>query len=138
MRARRQKRLAEDERFLESVPKKNWVVVKLRCWEDEVDQKKKRKQQNTANNVKCEIFFKKNSGTGGGIKVIKKVTKFTDTIMTSPAATLTDLEATAINETSNIHYSRPATIFAAVAASIFTFVGITGNLQTVLALLTTF
>ena len=47
--------------------------------------------------------------------------------MTSPAATLTDLEATAFNETSNIHYSRPATIFAAVAASIFTFVGITGK-----------
>ena len=47
--------------------------------------------------------------------------------MTSPAATLTDFEATAINETSNIHYSRPATIFAAVAASIFTFVGITGK-----------
>jgi len=55
--------------------------------------------------------------------------------MTSPAATLTDFEATAINETSNIHYSRPATIFAAVAASIFTFVGITGNLLTVVALL---
>ena len=50
-----------------------------------------------------------------------------DTKMTSPAATLTDLEATAFNETSNIHYSRPATIFAAVAASIFTFVGITGK-----------
>jgi len=55
--------------------------------------------------------------------------------MTSPAATLTDLEAMAFNETSNIHYSRPATIFAAVAASIFTFVGITGNLLTVVALL---
>ena len=53
--------------------------------------------------------------------------KFTKFKMTSPAATLTDFEATAINETSNIHYSRPATIFAAVAASIFTFVGITGK-----------
>ena len=53
--------------------------------------------------------------------------EFKDTKMTSPAATLTDLEATAFNETSNIHYSRPATIFAAVAASIFTFVGITGK-----------
>ena len=49
--------------------------------------------------------------------------------MTSPAAAnLAEdgLEA-AVNETA-IHYSRPATIFAAVAASIFTFVGITGKL----------
>lgn len=56
--------------------------------------------------------------------------------MTSPAAAaVTASQASgedfedileAANETS-IHYSRPATIFAAVAASIFTFVGITGK-----------
>jgi len=34
-----------------------------------------------------------------------------------------------------IHYSRPTTVFAAVAASIFTVVGVTGNLLTVVALL---
>jgi len=34
-----------------------------------------------------------------------------------------------------IHYSRPTTIFAAVAASIFTVIGVTGNLLTVVALL---
>ena len=50
--------------------------------------------------------------------------------MTAPATVAASfnseaLEAT-INETA-IHYSRPATIFAAVAASIFTFVGITGK-----------
>jgi len=41
----------------------------------------------------------------------------------------------AIFNGTSIHYSRSATIFAAVAASIFTFVGITGNLLTVVALL---
>ncbi len=48
--------------------------------------------------------------------------------MTSPIPTA-DGDATAIeavNETS-IHYTRPATIFAAVSASIFTFVGISGK-----------
>jgi len=35
----------------------------------------------------------------------------------------------------NIYYSRPATVFAAVAASIFTIVGVLGNLLTVVALL---
>lgn len=52
-----------------------------------------------------------------------------DKIMTSPAAPLSTEDEDifeAANETS-IHYSRPATIFAAVAASIFTFVGITGK-----------
>lgn len=39
------------------------------------------------------------------------------------------------SSSASIHYSRSATIFAAVAASIFTFVGITGNLLTVVALL---
>ncbi|XP_059099520.1 protein trapped in endoderm-1-like isoform X2 [Tigriopus californicus] len=39
------------------------------------------------------------------------------------------------NETVVIHFSRPATIFAAVCASIFTVVGIAGNLLTVVALL---
>lgn len=34
-----------------------------------------------------------------------------------------------------IHYSRPTTIFAAVAASIFTVIGVSGNLLTVVALL---
>lgn len=52
--------------------------------------------------------------------------------MTSPAAPLSTEDEDifeAANETSmsSIHYSRPATIFAAVAASIFTFVGITGK-----------
>lgn len=56
--------------------------------------------------------------------------------MTSPAAPLSSMESEIFhNETNSIHYSRPATIFAAVAASIFTFVGITGNLLTVVALL---
>ena len=32
------------------------------------------------------------------------------------------------SSSASIHYSRSATIFAAVAASIFTFVGITGKL----------
>jgi len=35
----------------------------------------------------------------------------------------------------NIYYSRPTTVFAAVAASIFTIIGVLGNLLTVVALL---
>ena len=35
---------------------------------------------------------------------------------------------TSSGSSASIHYSRSATIFAAVAASIFTFVGITGKL----------
>jgi len=58
--------------------------------------------------------------------------------MTAPATVAASFNSEALEATSNetaIHYSRPATIFAAVAASIFTFVGITGNLLTVVALL---
>lgn len=55
--------------------------------------------------------------------------------MTSPAAPLSSMESEIFhNETNSIHYSRPATIFAAVAASIFTFVGITGETFIVIAL----
>ena len=38
-----------------------------------------------------------------------------------------DEDGEAIFNGTSIHYSRSATIFAAVAASIFTFVGITGK-----------
>ena len=51
-------------------------------------------------------------------------------IMTAPATVAASFNSEALEATSNetaIHYSRPATIFAAVAASIFTFVGITGK-----------
>lgn len=52
--------------------------------------------------------------------------------LTEPESVL----ATAYPDTKHsIHYSRPTTIFAAVAASIFTVVGVTGNLLTVVALL---
>jgi hypothetical protein len=40
-----------------------------------------------------------------------------------------------LHSTDMIHFTRPATIFAAVAASIFTVVGVAGNLITVVALL---
>ena len=39
-----------------------------------------------------------------------------------------DLEVT----DKSIYYSKPATVFAAVAASIFTIIGVLGELQTVL------
>ena len=51
-------------------------------------------------------------------------------IMTAPATVAASFNSEALEANSNetaIHYSRPATIFAAVAASIFTFVGITGK-----------
>ena len=99
---------------------------------------RRREKENNKNEVKCQKLIRfdlkkkfvnwqwdKERSQKKSCRL--KVVKFKDTKMTSPAATLTDLEATAFNETSNIHYSRPATIFAAVAASIFTFVGITGK-----------
>ena len=52
--------------------------------------------------------------------------------MTAPATVAASFNSEALEVNSNetvIHYSRPATIFAAVAASIFTFVGITGKTQ---------
>ena len=57
-------------------------------------------------------------------------TKVWLSIMTAPATVAASFNSEALEATSNetaIHYSRPATIFAAVAASIFTFVGITGK-----------
>ena len=53
--ARRQERLAEDERFFLEFQKKNWVVVKLRYWE-EAGRNRKKKTKMRWSAKKTSIF----------------------------------------------------------------------------------